>query len=58
MSADTTINPVGAQSTLSLGASGRRRLVDRTVRVIAWLSWCGSAWSSTCRLGERTVLTM
>ena len=35
----TTANPIASQSALSLGASGRRRTVDRIMRVIAWCAF-------------------
>jgi phosphate transport system permease protein len=35
----TSTLPAGSQSALQLGASGRRRLVDRTMRSLSWLSF-------------------
>ncbi len=35
----TSMNPAGSQSSLSLGASGRRRTVDRIMRTLAWLAF-------------------
>jgi phosphate transport system permease protein len=39
MSAQTVTSPTGSQSALSLGASGRRRTVDRIMRALAWLAF-------------------
>jgi phosphate transport system permease protein len=39
MTAQTGSRPAAAQSALSLGASGRRRTVDRLMRSIAWLAF-------------------
>jgi phosphate transport system permease protein len=39
MTTETAVNPTGSQSALSLGASGRRRMVDRIMRSLAWLAF-------------------
>jgi phosphate transport system permease protein len=39
MSAQTLPDPTGPQSALRLGASGRRRTVDRIMRSLAWLAF-------------------